>query len=76
MYFSCEDATDASSDLTNWAKFDVVFLAALVGMQSVDKIEVLRGLHKRLRPGSLVVCRSARGLRGVLYPVGLPTIPA
>jgi nicotianamine synthase len=69
MTFACEDATDASGGQTDWDALDVVFLAALVGMQSSEKVGVLRGLRQRLRVGTLVVCRSARGMRGVLYPV-------
>ncbi|KAF2186685.1 Nicotianamine synthase [Zopfia rhizophila CBS 207.26] len=52
----------------SWKDFDVVFLAALVGMDSAEKINILRPLVRRLRKGCLVVCRSAWGLRGVLYP--------
>lgn len=69
MTFSCEDAIDASTGNTDWQNLDVVFLAALVGMRSSEKVGVLRGLRNRLRAGTLVVCRSARGMRGVLYPV-------
>ncbi|KAJ4299519.1 hypothetical protein N0V90_004764 [Kalmusia sp. IMI 367209] len=69
MTFSCEDATETEKGTTDWAALDVVFLAALVGMRSTEKVGVLRGLARRLRPGTVVVCRSARGMRGVLYPV-------
>jgi nicotianamine synthase len=71
MTFSCEDATRVEGGIgaMQWSSFDVVFLAALVGMRSCEKVEVLRGLRRRLRVGCLVVVRSARGLRGVLYPV-------
>lgn len=71
MTFSCEDATrvEGGGGAAEWSSFDVVFLAALVGMRSCEKVEVLRGLRRRLRVGCLVVVRSARGLRGVLYPV-------
>jgi nicotianamine synthase len=54
---------------TDWAAFQVVVLAALVGMDSAAKIEILASLRKKLAPGTLVVARSAEGLRGVLYPV-------
>ncbi|KAF9732717.1 nicotianamine synthase [Paraphaeosphaeria minitans] len=67
--FACEDATDAAGGRTRWEEFDVVFLAALVGMRSSEKVGVLRGLRARLRVGTVVVCRSARGMRRVLYPV-------
>lgn len=51
-----------------WADFDVIFLAALVGSNTTEKLSILRGL-KGLRSGALVVARSAWGVRGVLYPV-------
>ncbi|KAK7190500.1 nicotianamine synthase [Paraphaeosphaeria sporulosa] len=69
MTFSCEDAANATDGCVAWETLDVVFLAALVGMQSSEKIGVLRGLRQRLKVGTVVVCRSARGIRGVLYPV-------
>jgi nicotianamine synthase len=75
MTFACEDAGDSSTikdeegNVTCWSGFDVVFLAALVGMTSDEKMQILRGLVERMRSGCLVVCRSARGMRGVLYPV-------
>ena len=74
MRFAREDVAragdhDAGSAETDWRSFDTVFLAALVGLDSPAKIRVLRNLARRLRPGALVVCRSARGLRSVLYPV-------
>lgn len=55
----------------DWETFDVVFLAALVGMSSADKVGILAWLKRRLRKGSLIVARSAWGLRAVLYPVSI-----
>jgi len=84
MTFSCEDVAPEDADCTytngdignekmfkntDWASFQVVFLAALVGMDSAAKTEILDSLRGRLAPGTLVVARSAEGLRGVLYPV-------
>ena len=73
MTFACEDATsiEGGGGETPWDTFDVVYLAALVGMRSCEKVGVLRGLRRRVREGCLVVVRSARGVRGVLYPVSL-----
>jgi nicotianamine synthase len=74
MTFSCEDVDSTSqSTSTNWKDFDVVFFAALVGMDTDTKHAILASLVKKMRPGALVVARSARGMRGVLYPVGLWT---
>jgi nicotianamine synthase len=69
MEFACEDI---SLDMTtvNWGSFEVVFLAALVGMDTESKIDILEALARKLRSGTLIVARSARGLRSVLYPVG------
>lgn len=47
---------------------DVVILAALVGAGQEDKRRILAGLGARMRPGSLLVARSAHGLRTLLYP--------
>lgn len=69
MTFSCEDITTSSDSRTDWACFDVVFLAALVGTDTQSKVSILSSLARKLRPGALVVARSAQGLRSVLYPV-------
>ena len=63
---SCEDV---SIERATWKEFDVVFLAALVGMNTKSKLAILKALAEKLKPGTLVVARSARGLRSVLYPV-------
>lgn len=62
----------ASSDL---AEHDVVFLAALVGSTQAEKESTLRSIVSRMRPGALLVVRSANGLRGLCYPVFDPTTP-
>ncbi|PSN64915.1 Nicotianamine synthase [Corynespora cassiicola Philippines] len=79
MSFSCEDVSvDASISIdpiagiatsTAWKGFQVVFLAALVGMDTQTKMGILASLAKKLEPGTLVVARSAQGLRSVLYPI-------
>jgi SAM-dependent methyltransferase len=48
--------------------YDVVILAALVGMNAPEKRRVLRQLYARLRPGALLAARSAHGARTLLYP--------
>jgi nicotianamine synthase len=68
MTFACEDITSHSST-TKWQDFDVVFLAALVGCDTKSKISILANLSRKLKAGTLVVARSAKGLREVLYPV-------
>lgn len=71
MSFACTDvsAEESGGGTTQWADFDVVFIAALVGMNTPSKLGILGTLVRKLKPGTLVVARSAKGLRGVLYPV-------
>lgn len=70
MRFVCEDvSTDSHVSTINWHTIDVVFLAALVGMDSNTKFGILATLARKVRPGTLIVARSARGVRSVLYPV-------
>jgi nicotianamine synthase len=54
---------------TSWEAFDVVFLAALVGLDTGAKVAILAALAAKLTSGTLIVARSAQGLRAVLYPV-------
>lgn len=48
--------------------YDVVVLAALVGDTFEAKRRVLAHLAATMRPGALLLARSARGLRTLLYP--------
>lgn len=72
MGFSCQDVAGEATkgcpgyDLTS---FDVVFLAALVGRNDVEKKEVIRNVISRMKVGALLVVRSAHSLRRLLYPV-------
>jgi nicotianamine synthase len=68
MTFEHADITDATAT-TKWQSYQVIFLAALVGMDTVCKRAILQSLAAELKPGCLVVARSAHGLRTVLYPV-------
>lgn len=52
--------------------YDAVCLAALVGLDTTTKARVLAHVRARLRPGALVLVRSAHSLRGLLYPVVVP----
>ncbi|KAK3307862.1 Nicotianamine synthase [Chaetomium strumarium] len=65
MEFICSEATSADKDL---AEFDVVYLAALVGMSQGDKEGIILQVVDRMRPGALLVVRSSWGLRTCLYP--------
>jgi nicotianamine synthase len=50
------------------AEEEVVFLAALVGINRRDKLRVLRHLGSVMPAGALLLVRSARSLRSLLYP--------
>jgi hypothetical protein len=50
------------------AGYDVVVLAALVGSTAAEKSAMLLRLSGMLDPGTLVLVRSARGMRTLLYP--------
>jgi nicotianamine synthase len=67
MSFACEDITQQST--SDWGNYEVVFLAALVGTDTHTKLTILSSLSTKLAPGTLVVARSAQGMRSVLYPV-------
>lgn len=49
--------------------YDLVYLAALAGLEPDAKLGLLEHLARRLTPGTLVLARSAHSLRGLLYPV-------
>ncbi|KAK4235197.1 putative nicotianamine synthase [Achaetomium macrosporum] len=65
MEFICAEATSAEKDL---AEFDVVYLAALVGMSQGEKESIILQVVDRMRQGALLVVRSSWGLRTCLYP--------
>uniref|UniRef100_A0A7N0VNJ2 Nicotianamine synthase n=1 Tax=Kalanchoe fedtschenkoi TaxID=63787 RepID=A0A7N0VNJ2_KALFE len=50
-------------------EYEVVFLAALVGMDKDAKIQVIDHLAKHMSPGATLMLRSAHGARAFLYPV-------
>jgi nicotianamine synthase len=66
MAFRTSDVSDVTRDL---AGYDVVFLAALVGMAAEEKARVVEHLGRHMAPGAALVVRSAHGARGFLYPV-------
>uniref|UniRef100_A0A0E0LQ25 Nicotianamine synthase n=1 Tax=Oryza punctata TaxID=4537 RepID=A0A0E0LQ25_ORYPU len=66
MAFHTSDVADVTTEL---AAYDVVFLAALVGMAAEEKARMVEHLGKHMAPGAALVVRSAHGARGFLYPV-------
>ncbi|XP_022965879.1 nicotianamine synthase [Cucurbita maxima] len=67
MTFHTTDIMDVTSDMLR--EFEVVFLAALVGMEKEEKVKVIEHLRKNMTSGSLLMLRSAYGARAFLYPV-------
>ncbi|MEU4362441.1 nicotianamine synthase family protein [Promicromonospora sp. NPDC023987] len=56
--------------------YDAVVLAALVGETPSAKAAILHRVAGAMRPGAMLLARSARGLRGLLYPaVDLGAMP-
>ncbi|TKY72504.1 Nicotianamine synthase [Spatholobus suberectus] len=53
--------------------YNVVFLAALVGMDQKEKARVINHLAKFMAPGAILLLRSAHGARAFLYPVVDPS---
>ncbi|KAI3909367.1 hypothetical protein MKW98_007891 [Papaver atlanticum] len=70
MIFHDTDIMDVTHGLSD---YDVVFLAALVGMNKEEKRKVVDHLAMHMAPGSLLMLRSAYGARGFLYPIVEPS---
>nr|AMN87045.1 hypothetical protein [Paspalum vaginatum] len=66
MSFHTADVAALTDEL---GKYDVVFLAALVGMAAEDKANVIAHLGTHMADGAALVVRSAHGARGFLYPI-------
>jgi len=69
MFFHTVDIMDVTESLKS---FDVVFLAALVGMNKEEKVKVIEHLQKHMAPGAVLMLRSAHGPRAFLYPIVEP----
>ncbi|KAI4344794.1 hypothetical protein L6164_011983 [Bauhinia variegata] len=70
MFFHTTDIANVSSGLED---YDVVFLAALVGMDDKEKTQIINHLGKHMAPGAILLLRSAHGARAFLYPVVDPS---
>ncbi|XP_037030972.1 nicotianamine synthase 1-like [Bradysia coprophila] len=46
---------------------DLVYLAALVGIDKAEKMEIMKHLYDVMRPGSILIARSAIGLKTLVY---------
>lgn len=70
MVFHTHDILDVTDDLK---EFEIVYLAALVGMNKEEKNRIIDHLEKHMAPGALLMLRSAHGARAFLYPVVEPS---
>ncbi|PKI32022.1 nicotianamine synthase-like [Punica granatum] len=66
VLFHTDDIMNVTTALGD---YDVVFLAALVGMAEEEKVRVIAHLANHMAPGAILVVRSAHGARAFLYPV-------
>ncbi|KAG8096260.1 hypothetical protein GUJ93_ZPchr0013g37299 [Zizania palustris] len=66
MSFHTADVAGLTEEL---CAYDVVFLAALVGMAAEEKAEVIAHLGSHMADGAALIVRSAHGARGFLYPI-------
>ncbi|KAL4580629.1 hypothetical protein LXL04_016829 [Taraxacum kok-saghyz] len=66
MFFHSTDIMEVTDELKD---YDVIFLAALVGMDISEKVKVIEHLAKFMAPGGILMLRSAHGARAFLYPV-------
>jgi nicotianamine synthase len=55
-------------EFSSLKEFEIVFLAALVGADRAEKRRIVRHLAAHMRPGALLVVRTAHQLRSLLYP--------
>ncbi|NBD34539.1 MAG: DUF433 domain-containing protein [Chloroflexi bacterium] len=59
-------------DFTALAPYDVIFWAALAGINEEEKARIARHLSRTLRTGQMIVVRSSRGVKKLIYaPVDL-----
>lgn len=53
---------------TRYGEYDVVFLAAMVGLNAQAKQAIIATIQQQMRQGGLLVARTAHELRTLLYP--------
>ncbi|GMH13126.1 hypothetical protein Nepgr_014967 [Nepenthes gracilis] len=66
MSFHTTDIMNVTDELRD---YDVVFVAALVGMDTEEKVQIVNHLAKYMAPGAVLMLRSAHGARAFLYPI-------
>lgn len=58
--------TDAEK-YNGYNKFDLIYLAAMVGHDETTKSNIISLIHTKIRKGKLLLCRSSHGTRKLLY---------
>lgn len=58
--------TDAES-YSDYGKFDIIYLAAMVGQDEKAKSTIISLIHNKLQKGKVLLCRSSHGTRKLLY---------
>nr|GEY58575.1 nicotianamine synthase, S-adenosyl-L-methionine-dependent methyltransferase [Tanacetum cinerariifolium] len=71
MAFHTADIMNVTDELKD---YDVIFLAALVGMNIAKNNKVIQHLAKYMAPGAILMLRSAHGARAFLYVVVDPNV--
>ncbi|KAI4317522.1 hypothetical protein L6164_025384 [Bauhinia variegata] len=66
MKFETKDIMEMREKLD---QYDCIFLAALVGMNREEKVNILEHIRKYMKKGSVLLVRSANGARAFLYPI-------
>ena len=57
---------DAES-YSGYEKFDIIYLAAMVGHDEAAKSNMISLIHNKLQKGKVLLCRSSHGTRELLY---------
>lgn len=52
---------------TDYNKYNVIYLAAMVGQNEKTKTKIISLIHSMLQPGKILLCRSSHGTRKLLY---------
>ncbi|XP_010545875.1 PREDICTED: nicotianamine synthase-like [Tarenaya hassleriana] len=66
MKFLTRDVMELKEE---FAEYDCVFMAALVGMSGEEKAKIIGHIRKYMKKGGYLLVRSAKGARAFLYPV-------
>jgi nicotianamine synthase len=56
-----------AENYSGYGKFDIIYLAAMVGHDEKAKSTVISLIHDKLQKGKVLLCRSSHGTRKLLY---------